>query len=211
MTKTAKTPSPPLRRSQEDRRHETRNKLITATINVINDKGYAAMRTADITQTAEVTWGAAQHLFGSKAELMIQVASQVSDSLIRYLETDIKLDLAAEKKLSLVIDHTWSLYSSANYFAMTEIVRGTRKDPKIHDGIVAAQIKITKKIEALWIKLFAIDPISDKEALRFCNIVTLYLSGLAARKMYSMPDTKTASHISEIKNFTLEEIKRSLA
>ncbi|MEP0357066.1 MAG: TetR/AcrR family transcriptional regulator [Paraglaciecola sp.] len=211
MTKANNTVTPQLRRSQEERRQKTRRNLIDTTISVINEKGYAAMRTGDITKKAQVTWGAAQHLFGSKAELMIQVASQVSDSLIRYLETDIQVDLPADEKLVQVIDQTWSLYSSENYFAMTEIVRGTRKDPQIHDYIVDAQIKVTEKIEKLWVRLFSSNSIPNADVLRLCHLVTLYLSGLASRKMYSMPGANTKQHIDEIKKFTLDQINKTQA
>ncbi|MEP1384844.1 MAG: TetR/AcrR family transcriptional regulator [Paraglaciecola sp.] len=208
MTKTGKSTAPQKRRSQEERRQYTRQNLINTTISVISEKGYAAMRTGDITKKAQVTWGAAQHLFGSKAELMIQVASQVSDSLIRYLETDIQITLPANEKLVQVIDQTWALYSSEDYFAMTEIVRGTRKDPKIHGYIVDAQIKITHKIETLWVKLFANNSISEQQSLGLCHLVTLYLSGLAARKMYTMPGTNTEQLLDEIKSLTLEQISK---
>ena len=209
-SKSATKARPQTRRSQEDRRLETRGKLIAATIDVLNEKGYAAMRTGDITKKAKVTWGAAQHLFGSRAELMIQVSSSVSEALVDLLESDIETDLSAEDKLTRVIDHTWGLYSSKTYFAMTEIVRGTRKDPSIHDSIVSAQIKITRKIEKLWVRLFAKESISDQKVLRLCHIVTLYLSGLAARKMYSMPSTKTDQYIADIKNITVHELKKEL-
>lgn len=198
------------RRSQEERRRETRNKLITATIEVLNEKGYGAMRTADITKKAKVTWGAAQHLFGSRAKLMIHVSSSVSEALVDLLESDAEAELSAEERLLLVIDQTWSLYSSKTYFAMTEIIRGTRKDMNIHDNIVNAQTKITQKIEKLWVKLFSEDSISEESVLRLCRIVTLYLSGLAARKMYSMPSTETERYIEDIKSITLSEMNKEL-
>lgn len=196
------------RRSQEQRRQETRRRLISATIQVINEKGFAAMRTGDITKKAGVTWGAAQHLFGGKAELLTQVASDVSDTLIDTLETDIDTDLPARDKLALIIDQTWELYSSRTYFAMVEIVRGTRKDPSIHDNMVDAQIKITKKIEKLWVRIFKADEIAEQTILRLCHIVTLYLAGLAARKIYAMPATETERYISYIKDMTAAEIAR---
>jgi len=208
MTTMGKSTAPQQRRSQEERRQHTRRNLINTTINVISEKGYAAMRTVDITKKAQVTWGAAQHLFGSRAELMIQVASQVSDSLIRYLEKDIEVTLPANEKLVQVIDQTWALYSSEAYFAMTEIVRGTRKDPKIHGYIVDTQIKIAQKVEVLWVKLFENNSISEEQSLRLCHLVTLYLSGLAARKMYTMPGTNTEKLLEEIKSLTLEQINK---
>ena len=199
------------RRSHEDRRKETRAKLIAATIQVINDKGFAAMRTGDITKKAGVTWGAAQHLFGGKTELLTQVASNVSETLVETLETDVETDLPAQEKISMILDQTWALYSNRVYFAMVEIVRGTRKDPIIHDSMVAAQVKITEKIERLWIRIFKANDIEEEKVMRLCHLVTLYLAGLAARKIYAMPATETEKYISYIKDITISEIVKELA
>jgi len=194
------------RRSQEDRRQETRKKLIEATIKVINEKGFAAMRTGDITKKAGVTWGAAQHLFGGKTELLMQVSASVSESLIDILKTDIELDLNPKSKLETIIDQTWEIYSSSIYFAMVEILRGTRKDPSIHDKLVETQGKISEKIETLWIRIFR-DDIKEDETLRLCRIVTLYLSGLAARKIYFIPTTETVEYIKYIKDLMAIELR----
>ncbi len=196
------------RRTQEDRRQETRKKLIDATIKVINEKGYAAMRTGDITKSAGVTWGAAQHLFGGKTDLLNQVASVVSERLIDALETDIDSLLPAEGKLEKIIDQTWALYGSNTYFAMVEIIRGTRKDPAIHDRLAEAQMRITTKVEALWIKIFSPHDILEADVLRLCHIVTLYLAGLAARKIYFMPAAETADYVTYIKDLTSTELRR---
>lgn len=200
------------RRTQEERRLETRSKLIDATIAVINDKGYAAMRTTDITRKAGVTWGAAQHLFGSLGDLMMEVSLSVSDALIDKLESDIDLTVPAEKRLEVIIDRTWQTYSSGSYFAMVEIIRGTRKDPKIHDRLVQAHAQISRKVNRLWLQVFKDLARNDKAAVRrieeVCNLVTLYLSGLAARKIYFSPSTGTRSHIAYIKRVAGAELAR---
>lgn len=196
------------RRSQEDRRQETRKKLIDATIKVINEKGFAAMRTTDITKKAGVTWGAAQHIFGGKAELLSQVAANVSETLIDVLEADVSLDISAEAKLATMIDQTWNIYSGDVYFAMVEILRGTRKDPNIHDHLVEAQRRITKKIESLWVKIFSQNKLTETEVLKLCNTVTLYLAGLAARKNYFLPGTETTEYVEYIKELSAAELNR---
>lgn len=200
------------RRSQEERRIETRSRLITATIDVINDKGYAAMRTTDITKKAAMTWGAVQHLFGSRADLMMEVSLSASDALVGMLEENVAQDLPHEKRLEAIIDHTWKIYSSAPYFAMVEIIRGTRKDPKIHDRLVQAQKQISRKIERLWLRAFGdtkdSQHVSAARIKQVCNLVTLFLSGLAARKIYFLPSTETRAQISYIKQVAIAEMNR---
>lgn len=166
------------------------------------------MRTNDITKKAGVTWGAAQHLFGSKDALLMQVATTASEALVEMLETDIDVDLASAEKLSRIIDCTWKLYNSKAYFAMVEIVRGTKKDPKINDMIVTNQSRITAKLERLWIQIFRDTGVSEDDILQISNLVVLFLSGLAARKIYFIPSAETDRQVDFITEVSRRELQR---
>lgn len=176
---------PRSRRSQDERRALTQRKLISAVIRLISQKGCAGLRAHDIAVASGVTWGAAQHLFGDKNELLLQVATRVSDELV--LRLDAHVERAAREtreRVAMVVRLIWAVYGSADYFAMVEIVRGTRSDARFHEKLIDALSRLSEKIERLWLALFADAPVSEAHSLRCCNIVALTLSGLAARKIY---------------------------
>lgn len=198
-------------RTQRERRRETRAKLIAATIKVINDKGYAATRANDITKRSSVTWGAVQHLFGGKDELLTQVAASASESLIDMLQQDIDPEHPPIDRLTRIIDRTWEIYSSSAYVAMVEIVRGTRTNPKIHDRTAETQENIINRIEERWVSLFSDTGLAESRLRGICTLVVLFLSGLAARKIYLLPDKETANHIAMIKKVAIRELSSELA
>lgn len=188
-----------LRRTQEERRTLTQDRLINAVIEVIRQKGYAGLRARDVTEASGVTWGAAQHLFGDKNELLLQVATRVSDALVRQLDTRNEArggDLRA--RVAAVVSLIWEVYSSQDYFAMVEIVRGTRADVRFHEKLVESLARLSTRIERLWLDIFEDAPASEAQSLACCNIVVLTLSGLAARKIYLRLGPQTDAILEEL-------------
>lgn len=187
------------RRTQEERRALTRDRLINAVIGVIRQKGYAGLRARDVTAASGVTWGAAQHLFGDKNELLLQVASRVSGELVQQLDTRIE-DIGADlrERVSMVVDLIWNVYSSQDYFAMVEIVRGTRADVRFHEKLVETLARLSSRIERLWLDIFSDAPAGEVQSLACCNIVVLTLSGLAARKIYLRLSPQTEAILEEL-------------
>lgn len=186
---TAKTPL--RRRTQEERRRETRRRLIDATIAVIADRGIAHTATADITDRAGVTWGAAQHLFGSKDELLRQVVEEVSKDLITELDAVGHWPTALTARARAVVKAMWAICGSPGFLAMMDVIRGTRIEPDLHPKIVADQTQVQVRIEKLWLKIFADCHAPRRTILETCNLVYLSLIALAARKNYLYPDTDT--------------------
>src|SRR3989442_2723877 len=62
--------APKLRRSQEERRTETRRRLLEATVDCLYRLGYSRTTTTEIAERAGVSRGAQLHHFPTKAELV---------------------------------------------------------------------------------------------------------------------------------------------
>jgi len=75
----ASTPVP--RRTQAERRAETRKALLTAARSLIVDRGYAETATPEIVKAADVTRGALYHHFADKADLMRALVRQESEAV----------------------------------------------------------------------------------------------------------------------------------
>lgn len=182
-----------VRRTQQERRTQTRARLISAVVEVVSRKGYAGLRAKHVTAASGVTWGAAQHLFGDKNELLLQVATRVSDELVHRLDAGIAVSGAPlRERVSALVGLIWQLYGSADYYAMVEIVRGSRTDARFHNKLVDALARFSSHVERHWLSIFSDVALDEKRILSLCNIVVLTLSGLAARKIYLRltPDTE---------------------
>jgi AcrR family transcriptional regulator len=200
-TRAKRAPQRKPRRTQEERRTLTRDRLINAVIGVIRQKGYAGLRARDVTAASGVTWGAAQHLFGDKNELLLQVATRVSDELVQRLDTrNMASATDLRERVAMVVNLIWDVYSSQDYFAMVEIVRGTRADVRFHEKLVESLARLSSRIERLWLDIFSDAPATEAQSLACCNIVVLTLSGLAARKIYLRLGPQTEAILEELVN-----------
>lgn len=189
----------PPRRTQEERKRATRDRLIKAVIGVIQEKGYAGLRARDVTNASGVTWGAAQHLFGGKNELLLQVATRVSDELLQRLDRSIEASAAPlRERVDRVVRLIWDLYSTPDYFAMVEIVRGTRGDRAFHDKLVESLMRLNGRIEQVWLAIFRDAKIPQSRSLACCNIVVLTLAGLAARRIYLHLGSQSRAILAEL-------------
>jgi AcrR family transcriptional regulator len=188
-----------VRRTQEQRRLVTRARLIGAVVEVIRRKGYAGLRAKHITAASGMTWGAAQHLFGDKNELLLQVATRVSDELVQRFDAGLAEPTAPLRdRVSAVVQLIWALYSSPDYYAMVEIVRGARADTRFHNKLVETLARFSARVEQHWLSIFSDVDIPESRSLSLCNIVVLTLSGLAARKLYLRLTPNTERMLDEL-------------
>ncbi|MEM8987571.1 MAG: TetR/AcrR family transcriptional regulator [Pseudomonadota bacterium] len=172
------------RRSQEQRRRATTNKLIEATIEVVNENGYSGLRATAITKKAGVTWGAVQHLFGDKENLLLTVANRTYEELSRALNADISPNAPLNTRVEQIIDLTWKAYQSEAYLAMVEILRGSRSQPTFNKELLKRQQSVNDDVRNTWLRLFSTSDIDARAIDDARDLVTLTLSGLAARRIF---------------------------
>ncbi len=81
-------PEKPARRSQADRRAETRAKLVEAARELFVDSGFADTATPDIVRKASVTRGALYHHFKDKADLFRAVAEEEAKAISHHIDQE---------------------------------------------------------------------------------------------------------------------------
>lgn len=195
------------RRTQEQRRRETSNRLIAATIAVLGDRGYSGLKASDITRAAGVTWGAVQHLFGDKNSLLLAVASRTYEELATSLRTDVRASASLGERVEQMIDVTWRAYQTDSYFAMVEILRGSKSARKFHQELVDRQQLLNEEVRQTWLRWFANSGIEADAIDRARELVTLTLSGLAARRLFLRANRTTRPTLQTLSVATLHVLQ----
>ncbi len=112
----------------------TQDKIVNAVIGLINEKGFASASSTQIARRAGVTWGAVQHHFGNKEEILEEVLER---SHLKFHETlSAKRFTTGEpaRRVSKYVDAAWYHYQGQEYMATLEILLATRGHGKAsHD------------------------------------------------------------------------------
>lgn len=122
-------------RTQDQRRAETRGKLLTAAIKSVHRHGYAALTMGEVAKRSGMSIGALQHHFPSRDDLLISVLNEVfpADEFIPDLEVALRLPL--RQRVDLLVDSLWRTYGKPEYLVLWQIVLGTIDNKKLRRKI----------------------------------------------------------------------------
>lgn len=141
-----------VRRSQFDRTAETQSVLIAATVHLLATLGFAKTTTQLIAKEAGVTTGALHHHFATKDDLMLAVLDRSSILVEERLEAEAAAPLKGQAAIREVVDHLWQIYGQADYWAVWEIIIGTRSNPELHRSVLQHRSESMAAIVLPWLR-----------------------------------------------------------
>ena len=117
-------PARPGRQLQKTRR--TRARLIEATIALIREHGFAAATAQRIARRAGMTWGAAQHQFGSKEQIFEAILALAYARFIEVMASPRLQARSRTLRAQRFVRRLWTHYQGDYYRVSLEILRATR-------------------------------------------------------------------------------------
>lgn len=171
----------PKRRKQAERSAETRDALVQAATALLQSAGYASTTTALIAQHAGVTTGALHHHFPTKDELMFSVLDRASERVRQRLDAqdhsrDSSIDVAS------LVHHLWELYGDPEYWAVWEIIIGTRADEALHPRIVAHRLDTMRQVVHPWVARHLTGGAPLPELLALFEFILVAIRGLSLER-----------------------------
>jgi AcrR family transcriptional regulator len=126
-------PAPALRprRTQSERRSETRERLLTATIDCLIALGYARTTTTEICARAGVSQGALFKHFPTKAELVGRAAEHLFAGLVADYRRRFATLAAGVDRSAAAIDLLWSIFHEPPLAAVFELYVAARTDAEL--------------------------------------------------------------------------------
>lgn len=167
------------RRTQEERRAETRNALIEATVGLLAEGGYANATTTRIARRAGVSLGAMQHHFGSKDELLMGTFDQLLLELTTQMSLDPGRGQVLERRVETLVARLWDVYCSPRYVAVWELFLGTRAEPHLREEAVAHRSRSLKIFADLWWSFFKDEVASEQVVVDVMHATLAMLRGFA--------------------------------
>ncbi|MCB2061329.1 MAG: TetR/AcrR family transcriptional regulator [Novosphingobium sp.] len=182
--------------------------MLMSTVDLIRKKGLPSASPVRIARHTGVSWGAVQHHFGSKEELLRKIVLLSRDQFNEAVASQDYSGLDLEQRISLFVDSAWKHYQSDVFLASVEITFWHRnagialsEDISRDDGRTIALTRAT--IE----QVFAgTDAKTDKliEANVYMHCV---LTGLAFHDILLGSNNQIELHLEHCKHAMMEIIK----
>ena len=189
------------RRSQGDRRAETQTVLIQSAIDLLTTVGFAGATTQLIAKRAGVTTGALHHHFPTKGELMFAVLDHSSSQIRERLETEEGASLVEPSQIRALVDHLWQVYGHPEYWAVWEIIIGTRADPVLHERVVKHRLETMQTVLHPWLKRLEVAEDARDEVVDTFEFTLIAIRGLGLERFLDKSSDYFDRHLSILAEF----------
>ncbi|MZR29045.1 TetR/AcrR family transcriptional regulator [Sneathiella litorea] len=187
------------RRRQEERRAETRQRLVDATIMLLHEKGAGQLTMADVAREAGLTRGAIQYHFDNPKSLLVASIEEIANRLSWHLDASGLISLPLNERIDRIVDDYWEGFRGFNYAAFIEIAVRGRQDPDFQEAITSTLEELEHKRADVWQAVFADTGRSREEVLSWRHMLLVTLRGLALTNMIAGGNEKVSLQIDQFK------------
>lgn len=174
--------APRIRRSHAERSATTRAKILDAVVDVIARDGFQGLTAHQVALHSGLTWGAVQHHFGGKDQLLLAVLESSFERFAERLERLGAAQTSLTERAALFVDLAWEHFRSRHYRATFEILLNYLGREE-HRDAGNWRIEMSRAWDRVWSRIFADAKLPRKRSLLLQHFTVSTLSGLAATLM----------------------------
>jgi AcrR family transcriptional regulator len=175
----------------------TQDRIISAVIRLIKKGGYSSASSSRIAREAGVSWGAVQHHFGGKDEILAAVLERSQERFNEVLAASRFSSGESDKRVAKYVTAAWEHYQGEEYMASMEIMLATRDGERTLGGSRKkarnAHLKVGRKI-------FHDSKKSDKVLQEAINMVHCMLTGMLIEMSLDPDNFKPRPYLGHIKS-----------
>jgi AcrR family transcriptional regulator len=171
-----------VRRTQAERRTETRGKLLDATIASLLADGYAATTTRHVADLAGVSSGAMTHHFPRRVDLVAAALEALTERRVAAMSAA-GLPAAREPRARAVLDLLWGDFSSDLFAIFVKLWVAAADDAELYDRLVPLERRLSREIAAALPAFLGDAPAPEDFNVRV-TVVLAAMRGLALSQAY---------------------------
>lgn len=185
----------PPRRSQAQRRTETRAALLDAALDLLVTVGLAGFTTTEVAKRAQLSQGALFKHFPTKAALLAAVIEHLFDALRADFEGRFAALDPAERSPQVGVDLLWEQMLDPRLAAAFELYAVARTDGELRvalDPVVTAHVERIHELAAL-----ALPDVDDATRVGVVELALLAMQGLVLQQM-AVPDAAQERRVRKV-------------
>lgn len=180
----AETARRPVRRTQASRSKAAREKLLRATIELLQERGYSGLTTKEVAARAGFSNGALMHHFSTKADLVIAAGAYIYERHIAEGRKAANSGAARANPLKAFIADCEHVYLGNSFIPTTEMMVAARSDPLMNAPFDVFMDEYRKTMNEIWLNAFMRAGYSEADA-SFTIMSTLFIiRGMAINSIW---------------------------
>ena len=188
---------------QAQKSKNTREKILGAAISLIKEGGYAAASASRIAERAGITWGAAQHHFGSKEDILEAVMTISHERFIASMSAPHLREGKLADRVDAFVDCMWEHYQDDVYLAGLEILLASRE--MVNRRMATFDENAREHIKTLH-EIFHDSDLTDDQLQEALIFVHCMLTGLTIEKVLEKEVRGEQRHLRRCKLILLSTI-----
>ena len=168
LPREAVAPVPRKRRTQAERSDEMRQRVIEAAATVLRRKGYAGLRTDEVSRVAKVSRGAQQHHFPTKDSLVLATAAHLLNDGLERGRKRAQSALGNKDPIEAVIEDCMDFFLGPDFGVILDLVLASTKDRGLRDQVYQYARESRLGVEAAWLEVLCahgVPPVKAEKAL----------------------------------------------
>ncbi len=190
---------------QAQKSKNTREKILNSAISLIKEGGFSAASASRIAERAGITWGAAQHHFGSKDDILDAVMAISHEKFIARVSDPKLREGSLSDRVDAFVDRMWAHYQDDVYLAGLEILLAGRKANPDAARMATFDQRAREHIETLR-EIFHDTDLTDDQLQESLIVVHCLLTGLTLEKVLENELRGTERHLRRCKLMLLTAI-----
>lgn len=168
-------------RQQQARSLVTRERLISATLEVIHDVGYHAATTQEIATRAKVSRGALLHHFPTRADIISAAMETLLDDGTTEIRKVAQEMRSGEVTLDAFVDFLWSLFSDRFFYLSLEMITEARNDDELRERMIPVVKRFHEALDAIWVEFCDADKRPARQARIILNLTVCLVRGMGVQ------------------------------
>ena len=188
--------SRPVRRTQEQRTADARQRLSRAAFELIRDSGYANFRVASVAKHAGVSQGGQLHHFPTKNDLTMAAIEHAIATARAQTEANLSAYTQGDDIITAIIQDSMDYYFSPSFDVAMDITRSLSHDQEMSRAIASAHRHYRAFAEEAWFDRLTAGDWGGANARDLIDMTTSLVRGFAIRAMIH-PDKATFERLTQ--------------
>ena len=171
------------RRTQEERREETRPRLLRATIDALRNEGFSRLTTPGIALRAGVSCGALTHHFASREDLLVKAIAAMLDHPTLGLRRLCDAYPAPTMPIDDLVDYLWKMMVSRLFQVTMEFLPEARHNTLFQERLLPVVREFDAALDASWARISVVAGIPPEEAQVLLNPTMCLIRGMIAQNV----------------------------